>query len=143
MVRTLDPQTVAIPDLGGNNLVDSLTNIIANPRAALLVLNPGIDETVRLDGDARLSTDPELLASWDGLLRRPKLAVVLTIESVFIHCAKAFRRSGLWRPETWATDVPDACVLFDEHTGAGIDVAEMREFLEEDYRVTLADERPI
>lgn len=142
MVLTIDEHTVALPDLGGNNLVDSLTNIIDNPHAGLLVLNPGSDETVRIDGRAALRTDADILDRWDGLFRRPKLAVVIEVEAVFIHCAKAFRRSGLWDPSTWADTGPDACALLNEHVGGGLDVDAMRASLDEAYESELAEERP-
>ncbi len=141
MVITLDEHTVALPDLGGNNLIDSLTNIVDNPHAGLLVLNPGSDETVRIDGKATLRTDDNILDRWNGLFRRPKLAVVIEVEAVFIHCAKAFRRSGLWDPSTWTTDMPDACDLFNEHLGGGLDVGAMRASLDEAYEEDLAAER--
>ena len=142
MIATLDEHTVAIPDLGGNNLIDSLTNIVDNPHAGLLVLSPGNDETVRIDGRATLRTDDDVLDRWDGLFRRPKLAVVIEVESVFIHCAKAFRRSGLWDPSTWSTDMPDACELLNEHVGGGLDVDAMRSSLDAAYETELAEERP-
>lgn len=141
MVVTLDDHTVAIPDLGGNNLIDSLTNIVDNPHAGLLVLNPGSDETVRIDGRATLRTDAAILDRWDGLFRRPKLAVVIDVEAVFIHCAKAFRRSGLWDPSTWTSDSPDACSLLNEHVGGGLDIGAMRAALDDSYEADLAAER--
>lgn len=142
MVAVVDERTVAIPDLGGNNLIDSLTNIVDNPHAGLLVLSPGSDETVRIDGRASLRTDDEILDLWDGLFRRPKLAVVIEVDSVFIHCAKAFRRSSLWDPASWSAEVPDACQLLDEHVGGGLDVDAMRSTLDEAYETELAEERP-
>lgn len=142
MVAVLDDHTVAIPDLGGNNLIDSLTNIVDNDHAGLLVLNPGSDETVRIDGRATLRTDDDILDRWEGLFRRPKLAVVIEIDAVFIHCAKAFRRSGLWDPSTWSTDMPDACDLLNEHLGGGLDVDAIRSSLDESYEQDLAAERP-
>lgn len=140
LVAVLDERTVAIPDLGGNNLIDSLTNIVDNPHAGLLVLNPGSDETVRIDGSAQLRTDEAILDRWDGLFRRPTLAVVITIDSVFIHCAKAFRRSELWNPSTWNGDVPDACELLNEHVGGGLDVEQLRAGLDQSYLDELAAE---
>lgn len=141
MIAVLDERTVALPDLGGNNLIDSLTNIVENHHAGLLVITPGSDETVRIDGAAELRTDDDILDHWDGLFRRPKLAVVLTVESVFIHCAKAFRRSQLWNPETWNAEAPDACSLFNEHVGGGLDLAETRAALDESYATELAAEQ--
>jgi PPOX class probable FMN-dependent enzyme len=141
MIAVLDEQTVALPDLGGNNLIDSLTNIVKNPHAGLLVITPGNDETVRIDGAAELRTDDHILDHWNGLFRRPKLAVVITVTSVFIHCAKAFRRSQLWNPETWTIETPDACALLNEHVGGGLDLAEMRASLDESYIAELAEEQ--
>lgn len=142
MLAVLDERTVALPDLGGNNLIDSLSNIVQNPHAGLLVLTPGSDETVRVDGVAELRTDEAILDRWNGLFRRPKLAVVLTVDSVFIHCAKAFRRSCLWDPTTWTADAPDAAALLDEHLGGGLDLGAVRTSLDESYEVDLAEEQP-
>jgi uncharacterized protein len=100
-VRVLDDRHVAIPDLNGNNLIDSLRNIIANPHAGLLVLVPGEHETVRIDGPAQLRTDDEVLDLFAEELRRPVLAIVIEVEAVFTHCAKAFKRSRLWEPQSW------------------------------------------
>ena len=100
-VRALDDRHVALPDLNGNHLIDSLRNIVANPHAGLLVVVPGHDETVRIDGPAYLTTDADVLARFDGELRRPTLAVVIEVDAVFTHCAKAFKRGGLWQPATW------------------------------------------
>ncbi len=141
MIAVLDERTVALPDLGGNNLVDSLTNIVENPHVGLLVITPGNDETVRIDGAAELRTDDHILDHWEGLFRRPKVAVVLTVESVFIHCAKAFRRSQLWDRETWNSEAPDACSLLNEHVGGGLDLAEMRAALDDSYVADLAEEQ--
>lgn len=142
MIVTLDEHTVAIPDLGGNNLIDSLTNIVDNPHAGLLVLSPGNDETVRIDGRATLRTDDDILDRWEGLFRRPKLAVVIEVDAVFIHCAKAFRRSGLWDPETWNAEAPDAAALFNEHLGGGLDVDAIRGSLDASYEQDLSAEAP-
>lgn len=142
LVAVIDERTVALPDLGGNNLIDSLTNIIDNPHAGLLVVTPGEDETVRIDGGAQLRNDPEILDLWDGLFRRPKLAVVIEVSSVFLHCAKAFRRGDLWNPASWTGAGPDAATLLDEHLGGGLDVEAVRSGLEESYEVDLAHERP-
>ena len=141
LLAVLDDTTVALPDLGGNNLIDSLTNIVANPHAGLLVLTPGDDETVRIEGPAQLRTDGDILDRWEGLFRRPKLAVVISVSSVFIHCAKAFRRSSLWEPATWATDIPDASSLLNEHVGGGLDTDAIRAGLDQSYENELAEER--
>lgn len=142
-VKVLDGgRTVALPDLSGNNLIDSLTNLVSNPYAGLLVLVPGSDETLRIDGPTRLTTDPEILELWSDELRTPKVAMVMEIESVFMHCAKAFRRGQVWQPETWpALADTEACEMFNDISGATMEPAEMRQFLEADYAKSLEDER--
>ncbi len=100
-VKALDDHRVAVPDLNGNNLIDSLRNIVANPHAGLLVVLPGQHETLRVDGRAHLSTDDDILDRFTAEVRRPTLAIVIQIETVFSHCAKSFRRGELWNPATW------------------------------------------
>lgn len=137
-----DGRSVALPDLSGNNLIDSLSNIVSNPRAGLLVMVPGSDETLRIDGQARLTTDPDLLGLWDDELRTPKVAVVIDIDAVFMHCAKAFRRGGVWQPETWpSTSDTAACEMFNDISGQTMAPAEMRTYLEQSYAEDLARER--
>jgi hypothetical protein len=97
-VEILDAQTIAIPDRPGNNRLDTLSNIIANPAVGLIFMIPGFDDTLRLNGRATLSTDPQLLVRMAVDGRVPKLAIVVAIDEVFLHCAKAFRRSHLWDP---------------------------------------------
>lgn len=137
-----DGRSVALPDLAGNNLIDSLTNLVAYPYAGLLVMVPGSDETLRIDGPARLTTDPEILGLWSDELRTPKVAVVISVSSVFMHCAKAFRRGGVWQPDSWPSlDDTVACQMFNDTSGADIPPADMRQFLEADYDKSLAEER--
>lgn len=140
----LDESHVAFPDLSGNNLLDSLENLITNPHAGLLVLTPGRDETLRIDGAATLSTDPELLGRWDDLVRRPKVAVVIDVANTFLHCAKAFQRSGMWDPQTWESnaDLPDHVELFLTHTGIDADPVEYRAAFDAGYQADLAKEQP-
>jgi len=117
--RILDDHRVAIPDAKGNNRTDSLRNIIANPHAGLLFLLPGLGETLRVNGPASLTRDPGLLADLAHEGRVPTLAVVVDAREVFLHCAKAFIRSGLWKPETWPDreDLPSAARILRDHTG--------------------------
>jgi len=140
----LDDKRVAFPDLNGNNLVDSFRNIIANPHAGLLVLTPGTDETLRLDGTATLSVDPELLDRWDGLIRRPKMAIIVAVDAVFLHCAKAFRRSELWNPASWSRydSLPDPMEMLKGHAGLDEETGRLRSFLEDRYAEQLADDHP-
>ena len=136
-----DGRTVALPDLSGNNLIDSLTNIVENPHAGLLVMVTGSDETMRIDGRARLSTDPDVLALWADEVRTPKLAILLEVDAAFLHCAKAFRRGGVWDPETWPDLAPTAAPeVFNDLAGTSNDPAEMRAMLEAGYRQSLVEE---
>ena len=97
-VLVLDDRTIAIPDRPGNNRLDTLANILACPVVGLLFLIPGFDETLRLNGRASLTTDPDLLARLAVNDRQPTLAILVRVEEVFLHCAKALRRSRLWDP---------------------------------------------
>ncbi|MEM7695908.1 MAG: pyridoxamine 5'-phosphate oxidase family protein [Pseudomonadota bacterium] len=99
-VTVLDDETIAIPDRPGNNRLDSLTNILADPGVGLLFLIPGFDDTLRINGRACITTAPSLLAGMAVRERAPTLAIVITIEEVFLHCAKALRRSALWSPDS-------------------------------------------
>lgn len=95
-VQVLDDHTLAIPDRPGNNRLDTLANILSNPNVGLLFLIPGFDDTLRVNGQATLVTDPDLLARMAVIDRVPKLAIVVKVSEVFLHCAKALRRSHLW-----------------------------------------------
>lgn len=137
-----DGRTVALPDLSGNNLIDSLTNIVANGYVGLLVMVPGSDETLRIDGPAKLTTDPEVLGLWSDEVRTPKVAVVVHVDSVFLHCAKAFRRGSVWQPDAWP-ELQDtvACQMFNDISGADVPPEDMRAFMEQDYARSLAEEQ--
>ena len=113
-VRRLDDRHVAIPDLNGNNRLDSYRNLIAHPYAGLLMIVPGKEETLRINGPAAITTDPELLAGFTHELRPPKLAIVIETEEVFGHCAKAFRRGRMWQPDRWSdlADAPDLAAIY-------------------------------
>ena len=95
----LDEHTLALADRPGNNRLDTLKNILENPEIALIFLLPGIAETVRVAGTARLSVDPELLASMAVQGKQPKCAIVISVRQAYLHCAKALLRSRLWEPD--------------------------------------------
>ncbi len=101
-VRVIDDETIAIPDRPGNNRIDSMVNVIENPNAAAIFFIPGIEETLRVNGKAWVSRDPDLLAGSVVNGKLPKLAICLEVEEVFFHCAKALKRSRLWEPRAWA-----------------------------------------
>ena len=95
-VKVLDAQTLLMADSPGNNRLDTLENIIATGHLGTLFMVPGCDETLRVNGRAVLSTDPAELALCADARRTPALVIRLTVESVYLHCAKAFMRSQLW-----------------------------------------------
>ena len=97
-VRVVDARTVMIPDRRGNNRVDTLRNIVRDGRIALLFLIPGIGATLRINGRARLSTDPALCASFVMEDKAPRCVIVVTAERVYTQCPKALVRSDLWNP---------------------------------------------
>ena len=99
-VRVLDPHTIATPDRRGNNRIDSLRNIIHDPRVAMLFLIPGVSETIRVMGRATISTDPQLCESFVMQGKVPRAVLVIAVEKVFYQCAKAIVRSKLWDSAT-------------------------------------------
>ncbi len=98
-VRVRDDQTLLLPDRRGNNRVDSLRNIVVDPRVALLFLIPGLGTTLRVNGRAHLSTDAALLASFAVEEKEPRSVIVLTVEAAYFQCARAIVRSELWNPD--------------------------------------------
>jgi len=95
-VRVLDDMTLAIPDRPGNNRIDGFRNIVRDPRIALLFLIPGCGETLRVNGRATISIDPELMQSFAVNGKLPRCVLVVHVESIYFHCAKAIMRSKLW-----------------------------------------------
>jgi PPOX class probable FMN-dependent enzyme len=98
-VQVLDERTLVIPDRPGNNRLDSMTNILHNPNVGLLFFIPGVTETLRVNGRARLSASPELLAPFEVRGRAPKAAIVVEVVEAFLHCSKALIRSRLWEED--------------------------------------------
>lgn len=98
-VRIADEKTLLMPDRRGNNRVDSLANIVRDPRVALLFLIPGSGTTLRVNGNAQLSTDPDLLDSFAVEEKAPRSVIVMKVERVYFQCARAIVRSELWNPD--------------------------------------------
>ena len=99
-VRVVDERTVIVPDRRGNNRIDSLRNLVRDPRISLLFLIPGVGETMRINGNARISTDPKLTESFAMNGKVPKCVLVVTIERAYFQCTKAIIRSKLWDPKS-------------------------------------------
>jgi uncharacterized protein len=128
-VQVLDERHIAIADLSGNNRLDTLENIVANGQVGLLFVMPGQGETVRLNGNAYLTTDPEILDGFSAELKPPKVAIIVEVVGTFIHCAKAMHRSKIWDNSTWDAyaDVPDGAEIIvcqnlvgDEYTAEAV-----------------------
>jgi PPOX class probable FMN-dependent enzyme len=138
--KVLDEKTIAIADRPGNNRVDNLKNLLSNPRAGLLFMLPGMDETVRVNGRASISVDPDLLASMAVEGKQPRCAIVVQVEEAFLHCAKAFRRSRLWSEDYRVSrqEFPSlACMIGDQLKLPKEQVAQSEERIERAYRESL------
>lgn len=114
VVRIADPQTLLLPDWMGNNRIDSLRNIVRDPRVSLMFMVPGSSNVVRVNGSAVVSNDPELLASFEHKGKTPRTIVVITIGEVYFQCAKAVIRSALWTDTDRSAEVPTAGDLIRE-----------------------------
>ena len=139
-VKALDARRLAIPDLSGNNRLDTLQNIVRTGGIGLLFMVPGIDETLRVNGRATVTTDPEVLAACVVEGRVPRVAVGVTVDSAYIHCAKALRRGGLWDSASWpdTADMPTiACMIRDHVELPDIDPALIEADLEANYAKTM------
>lgn len=98
-VKVLDHNAIAIPNAKGNNRLDSFRNVVDTGRAGALFLIPGMDEALRINGSAYLTTDPSILELFSGETHPPKTCLIIEVEEVFLHCAKALMRSKLWSDE--------------------------------------------
>lgn len=140
-VVVLDDHRLAIPDLAGNNLLDSITNIVAGSGIGLLFVVPGVDETLRVNGRACITTDPAVLDACAVKDRRPKAAIGVTVTQQYMHCAKAFRRSELWNPPSWPdrSTLPTlGCIIRDQIPALQEVPAEVIDAsLEDSYATTL------
>lgn len=125
-VRVLDRKRVLIPDRRGNNRIDSLRNLIEDPRVSLLFLIPGVNETLRINGRARIIVDEDLAASFAINERVPKVLLEVTADRVYFQCAKALVRSRLWASETQLprSALPSTGQILEEITHKVIDAAE-------------------
>ena len=133
LVHVIDDRTIALAERPGNKRADGYRNILANPRVGLNFFIPGRGDTLRINGRARLVSDAPFFEELVVKGHRPLLAVVVEIEDVFFHCAKAFLRSGLWKPETWAPEatVPRRAVVAAEVEPSGMTVQQLDEYYEE------------
>jgi hypothetical protein len=130
LVHVIDEHTVALAERPGNKRADGYRNIIANPHVGLNFFIPGRGDTLRINGRARLVSEAPFFDAMAVKGKRPILAIVVDIDEVFFHCAKAFMRSDLWKPETWAPEalVPRRAVVAEQVEPSGRTVAELDEY---------------
>jgi len=137
-VQVLDDRTLLIPDRRGNNRVDSLGNVLSSPGIGLVFFVPGIDETLRVNGRARMTTDATLLAPLAMQGKAPKLGLIVAVDEAYFHCGKALIRSRLWAQDAQVdrTSFPTLGRIVAEQTRA-VDAAQADATLEEGYRTRL------
>ena len=124
-VRVVDDTTLMLPDRRGNNRIDSLRNLVRDPRISLLFLIPGVNETLRINGRAAISIDPDLCASFEMKGKLPRSVLVVTVERVYFQCQKALVRSRLWDVEAQIprSDLPSTGKILEALCGSDFDGA--------------------
>ena len=135
-VQVLDEQHLLIPDRPGNKRLDGMRNLLQNPHVGLIFLIPTMEETLRVNGRAFIVRDEDLLARCAVQGKVPRLGIGVEVEEAFIHCAKAFKRSGLWEPERWpGLDglASPAQMLLDHTRQPGATVEDLDRALQESY----------
>lgn len=140
-VKVADDHTLLLPDSGGNNRLDTLENLLVDPRLSLLFLIPNVEETLRVNGRARLRDEPAFTERFDQERQRPKLVIEVQVEEVYLHCAKAFMRSALWQPSSWPerAALPSMNQMVHDQIGAAAP-SETQEQMLARYRDQLAQE---
>jgi hypothetical protein len=138
-VRVVDERTLALPDRIGNNRLDSLRNIIVEPRLALLFIIPGVGESLRVNGRGRISVDPELLDSFAVGGKLPRTVLLIDVDTVYFHCSKALVRSKLWDPahHVERSRLPSTGEMLRRVSGADFDATTYDRELAERVRATL------
>ncbi|WP_176059376.1 pyridoxamine 5'-phosphate oxidase family protein [Paraburkholderia sp. BCC1876] len=138
-VRVIDERTLALPDRPGNNRIDSLRNIIAEPKLALLFVIPGVGESLRVNGRGRITDDPKWLDSFAVVGKLPRTVLLIDVDAVYFHCSKALVRSKLWDPARHVerSRLPSAGDIHRRINGASFDAATYDRELDERVRTTL------
>ncbi|SFW87752.1 hypothetical protein SAMN04489730_6755 [Amycolatopsis australiensis] len=135
-VKVLDERTLALPDRTGNKIADSFRNIAENDGVGLLFFVPGMRETLRVNGSAFVTDEPDVLARMRTEAKEPMLAIVVEVEQVYFHCGRALIRSRLWDPasQALAGELPSAGEIVSDQLGMDIDPAQFEQLLEAGYR---------
>ena len=138
-VHVLDDQTLLIPDWPGNNRLDSLTNVVANPNVGLLFLIPGVNETLRVNGSAEITMEPALLERWTVNGKHPRSAMRVTVREAYLHCAKALMRAKLWEDDyrIERKELPTYAQMLKDQGVTTQSVDELQAAIDESYRTRL------
>ncbi|WP_400162851.1 pyridoxamine 5'-phosphate oxidase family protein [Brevibacillus sp. TJ4] len=139
-VHVIDDRHLVIPERPGNRRMDSIRNILSNPHVGLIFLIPSLQETLRINGRACIIRDAHLLEKMEVNGKVPTIGIGVQVEECFVHCAKAFIRSGLWQPDKWMTkeELPDMPKMLAEHIKMpGVGAKEIAEGLQESYKKNL------
>ncbi|MGZ0050352.1 pyridoxamine 5'-phosphate oxidase family protein [Brevibacillus gelatini] len=135
-VHIIDDHHLVIPERPGNRRMDSITNILKNPHVGLIFLIPTLEETLRINGKACVIQDQDILQKMAVKGKVPALGIGVQVEECYVHCAKAFLRSGLWKPDMWpeAGTTPDIAKMVADHVNLpGISAKEVAEGLRDSY----------
>jgi len=137
-VQVLDDQTIAIPDRPGNNRLDTLQNILSNPEVGLIFFVPGVNETLRINGVAEIRDDAELLQRFEVQGRCPATVLVVRVQTMYLHCAKALMRSDLWQDSARHDERPLLAMgrMINEQTNTDSEVESETKMIER-YRKVL------
>lgn len=139
-VIVLDEKHLVIPDRPGNRRIDSLRNILSNPRVGIIFIIPGLEETLRINGQAFVIKDEEILELMKAKDKKTTLGIGVKVEECFIHCAKAFKRSGVWESKSWPekNTLPSIPTILSDHVNSTeFTVEEIRKGLQESYEKRL------
>ncbi|WJE54525.1 pyridoxamine 5'-phosphate oxidase family protein [Bacillus cereus] len=134
-VYVLNENQIVIPERPGNRRVDSILNILSNPKIGLIFFIPGLGESLRINGRASITNDEKILEKMQVNGRSPLLGIIVEVEECFIHCAKAFIRSKLWDPDSWLEKaaLPSAAKMLVDHAKVNANEEEVARSLEESY----------
>jgi PPOX class probable FMN-dependent enzyme len=143
-VKSPDPHMLLLPDAGGNNRLDTLTNLLYDPRIGLLFMIPGVDETLRVNGTARLRDEALYTDVFTAERQRPKLVIEVRVAEAYLHCSKAFMRSRLWSADAQVdrTALPTMGEMIDDQMGISTEPESQVAMLQR-YRAQLAQEQQL
>ncbi|MCZ8092587.1 MAG: pyridoxamine 5'-phosphate oxidase family protein [Acidovorax sp.] len=143
-VKTPDAQTLLLPESGGNNRLDTLTNLLADPRIGLLFMIPGVDETLRVNGTARLRDEAAFTDLFAAERQRPRLVIEVRVAEAYLHCSKAFMRSRLWQADAQVdrSVLPSMNQMIHDQIGLATEPETHAAMLQR-YRAQLAQEQQL